>query len=211
MTDLRWSATGLLFENCNCQLVCPGHISFKQKCTHERCVGIWAMHFDSGRFGDTPLAGLNAAVQWETPQLMMAGDWTTAMFVDERADARQREAIEAILSGAAGGPWKVLARFVARRRETLFIPIHFEDAGRKKRMWSDGVFEISVEAIRGKDQADVAVLSNVFNQIHTPVKVLALGHSRVERGAPIEMQGTHALYSSFSWLVNTAPAQETGA
>jgi len=32
-----WFARGLLFENCSCQIVCPGHVHFDQLCTHERC------------------------------------------------------------------------------------------------------------------------------------------------------------------------------
>ena len=37
-----WWARGLIFENCSCTLVCPGHVHFSQPCTHERCVGYWA-------------------------------------------------------------------------------------------------------------------------------------------------------------------------
>lgn len=197
-----WSASGLLFENCNCQLVCPGHLSFKQLCTHERCLGAWAMHFDEGRYGDASLGGLNVVILWDSPKHMIAGGWTTAFFVDERADAAQRDALEAILSGAAGGPWGVLAQFVARRLASRFVPIRFEDAGRKKRMWIEGLLDTTIEAIRGKDKAQEAVLSNVFNQIHAPLQVLALGQTRCsDPQFAIEMRDTHALHSRFSWQV----------
>ncbi len=34
--SVAWWARGLLFENCSCAVVCPGHFHFSQKCTHER-------------------------------------------------------------------------------------------------------------------------------------------------------------------------------
>jgi hypothetical protein len=200
MTVPTWWAEGLLFENCNCQLLCPGHLSFKQLCDQERCLGIWALAFEGGRFEETRLGGLNAAILWDSPRHMIAGNWTTALFVDERADLRQRQAIETILSGRAGGPWQVLGRFVGTRLDTRALPIHLEDAGRTKRMWAEGLFDTSIEALRGKDKTQEAVLSNVFNQIHASTQVLALGKTRcTDRRLPFTTEGTHALHSKFSW------------
>jgi hypothetical protein len=197
-----WSASGLLFENCNCQLVCPGHMGFKQLCTHARCVGHWSIHVDEGRFGETALDGLNAVILYDTPQHMISGGWTEAFYLDERADEAQRRALEAILSGAAGGPWSVLARFVAKRLETRFVPLRFEDAGRKKRMAIEGVFETAIEAIRGQDKEREAALENVFNQIHAPRQVLARGFTRCsDRGFSISNDDSHAIWSRFSWKV----------
>jgi hypothetical protein len=201
-TEPAWWARGLLFENCNCQLLCPGHLSFKQLCTHDRCLGAWAMHLDEGRHGDVSLAGLNAVVLFDAPQRMIAGGWTTALFIDDRCEDRQRAALERILSGAAGGPWAVLARFVARRLESRSVPVHFEDGGRRKRMWVSGALETSIEAIRGRDASQEAVLSNVFNQIHAPLQALALGQTRCfDPRMTFDTSGTHALYSRFSWEV----------
>ncbi len=132
-TNPKWWAKGLLFENCNCQVVCPGHVHFEQLCTFERCVGYWAIHFEDGEFGGIPLAGVNAVVLYDTPQHMISGNWTEAILIDEQASADQRKSIEAIFSGAAGGPWAVLARFVSKRLATRFVPIEIEDLGTTKR------------------------------------------------------------------------------
>ena len=197
-----WRMRGLLFENCNCQLVCPGHISFRQLCTHERCIGNWAIHVEEGRFGEVTLDGLNVVILFDSPQLMVAGGWREVFYLDDRADAAQREALEQILSGGAEGPWAVLARFVGERLPTRYVPIRFEDGGRTKRMSIEGIFETEVEAIRGKDKAEEAVLANVFNQIHAPVQTLALGKTRCTDAAfPLAIEGTHGLYSRFAWEV----------
>ena len=78
-----WRATGLLVENCNCQLLCPGHISFKQRCTNERCHGHWAIHVDEGRFGDIDLADTNVVIVFDAPARMYDGGWTQACYIDE--------------------------------------------------------------------------------------------------------------------------------
>ena len=202
MIETNWWAKGLLFENCNCQLVCPGHFGFRQNCTHERCFGYWGIHFRDGQFGRTALEGLNVVILYDAPQHMSAGGWTELFYIDERADTDQRRALESILSGQAGGPWKVLANFVSTRLDTRFAPILFEDAGRTKRIRIQGYLETDVSAIRGADGSGEAVLSNLFNQIHGPVHVLARGKTQ-STNPPFDfaIDGTHALYSEFSWTV----------
>lgn len=197
---VKWYAKGLLFENCSCQLVCPGHFSFKQLCTHDPCLGHWSIRIEEGLYGDTPLNGLNAVILFKTPRLMISGGWTEMFLVDERADNVQRDAIEHILSGRAGGAWAVLARFVAKRLETRFLPIHFVDNGRVKRMWADGVFDTSIESLRGVDRSQDVVLENMFNQIHAPTQTLAFGSTSVREGElEMDLKGSHALFSHFSW------------
>lgn len=196
----RWRANGLLFENCNCQLICPAHLGFTQRCTPARCLGHWAIHVEAGAYGAVPLDGLNAVIVCDAPQLMISGNWLQAIYIDERADAPQRSALEAIFTGAAGGTWAVLARFVGTRHPTRFVPIRFVDEPRRKAMWIDGCFETGVAPIKGADAAREAVLENVFNQIHAPTQVLAVGTTRyADHGLTFTTDGTHALYSRFSW------------
>jgi len=198
-----WDAEGLLFENCSCQLVCPAHISFKQHCTYDRCRGHWCFHFEGGHFGSTSLGGLNIVIVFDSPQRMYDGGWTEAIYIDERADEAQRLAIETIFKGKAGGPWEILAAFVATWLPTRFVPIRFVDEGREKRMWIEELFETSVKTLRAKDDRGEVRLENLFNQIHGDTHVLARGTTRCRDGAlEIDNDGTHGLYSKFSWAVD---------
>jgi hypothetical protein len=175
-------------------------VSFKQLCTYERCTGHWAIHVERGVYGQVALDGLNALVVFDSPQQMYAGGWTEALYLDDRAEPGQEEALETILSGRAGGPWAVLARFVGTWLETRRVPIRVEDEGRRKRMRVEEIFETTVEALKGVDPERDVLLTNLFNQIHGPVHVLARGSTKVrDRGLAFEIQGTHGLYSRFSW------------
>jgi hypothetical protein len=199
----NWWAKGLLFENCNCQIVCPGHVSFKQLCTHERCIGHWAIHIEEGEFRGTSLNGLNVVILYNGPQQMFSGDWTELLYIDERASLAQRQAVENILKGQVGGPWVVLSRFVSKRLETRFLPIHFEDQGRRKKMWVDGLFDTTVESIKGRDRDREVLFENMFNQIHAPTQIIASGSTRhAGEEFPLSTVSTHALYSRFSWTGN---------
>lgn len=202
MSGTSWWVKGQLIENCNCTSVCPGHMSFKQLCTHERCIGAWGVRIEEGRYGEVILDGLDAVIFWDSPQHMIAGGWTVLSLVSDRADEAQRDAFEKIVSGQSGGPWAVLGRFIANRLPTRYVPLRFEDGGRRKRMHAEGLFDMVVEAIRGRDKTREVLLENVFNQIHAPTQVLALGLTLLS--APefrFETEGTYAIYSRFSWEV----------
>ena len=198
----RWWARGLLFENCNCQTVCPGHVRFEQLCTHERCLGYWAIRFDDGELDGVKLGGVRALIAYESPQRMIDGAWTQVIVVDESATPGQRTAVEAILTGQVGGPWAVLARFVSKRLETRFLPIEIEDSGTAKRVEVRDLIESSIQAIRGRDRSKTVTFENMFNQIHAPSQVIATGSTRYEDGViSVQTDGTHALYSEFHWKV----------
>ena len=197
-----WWARGLLFESCNCQVVCPGHVHFSQNCTHERCIGYWALRFDEGRFGDTRLDGVRAVVAFECPQLMIAGDWTEVLLIDEEASPDQRAAVEAILSGEAGGPWQVLARFVSEWLPTRFVPVEIDDEGKVKRVRVGRLLDASVEDIRGWDRDLPVTFQNMFNQIHAPTQTIARGQTHGDIGGiRLRNEATHGLHSRFEWRV----------
>ncbi|HAK56937.1 MAG: DUF1326 domain-containing protein [Vicinamibacterales bacterium] len=200
MTETPWRAKGLLFENCSCQLICPAHVSFKQYCQNDRCRGHWSMHITEGRYGEVSLDGLNIVVAFDSPVQMYSGNWTQVFYVDERADAAQRQALETIFRGQAGGPWQTLAGFVSKQLDTRYVPMTFEDAGRLKRLTIPEVFDTTIQAIRGSDNTSEAVLSNLHNVIHGPVHVLARGTTDHTDGPlDIHNEKTHGLYSDFSW------------
>jgi hypothetical protein len=198
-----WWARGLLFENCNCQSVCPGHVHFDQLCTFDRCVGYWTIRIDEGAFGEIDLGDVRAVLAYDSPQHMIDGDWIESIVIDEAASREQRSAVETILTGRAGGPWETLARFVGRRLETRFLPIRIDDEERRKRVVIPELLDGTVEPIRGRDRDKPVRLENMFNQIHAKSQVIATGATSYDDGEiVIDTQQSHALWSSFDWSVS---------
>jgi hypothetical protein len=206
-TPSAWYARGLIFENCSCTLVCPGHMHFSQNCTYERCKGYWALRFDEGAFGGVSLAGTRALVAFDTPQKMVDGGWIETIIIDEGASAAQRSAIETILTGRAGGPWEKLAAFVGTWRPIEFRPIVFDDEGAVKRASIVDRLKSVVTQIRGRDKSKPVLFENIFNQIHAPTQVVALGESDYDDGVvKFKTHGSHGLFSNFEWRVSGAGA-----
>jgi len=202
---MDWWARGLLFENCNCQLVCPGHLHFSQLCTHERCLGYWAIRVDDGQFESVALAGVKAFIAFDSPQRMVSGDWTEVVIIDPSASQEQREAMELVLTGRAGGPWEVLAKFVGRWLETRFLPIEFSEEAGTITARIAGLLEAAISEIRGRDRSKPVLFENIFNQIHAPRQVLATGNTAYDDGViRIDTARTHALHSRFEWRVESA-------
>ena len=198
-----WWAEGLLFENCNCTAVCPGHIHFSQKCTHNVCRGFWAIRFVAGRVEQpvtVDLAGIDAVVVYETPQVMVDGGWKQLIIVSDHATEDQRRAVEGIITGVHGGPWEVLARFVAEPLPTRAAPVRIEDDPGRKSVTVNGLLTGAVEAIRGWNRDRPVTFENIYNKIHDSTQVIAQGSTRYDDGEiVIANDGTHGLWSRFRW------------
>ncbi len=197
-----WRAKGLIFENCSCTLVCPGHLHFSQRCTHERCKGYWAIRIDEGEFDGVSLAGTRAVIAFDCPQRMIDGGWIETIVIDESASPSQRQALETLFTGRAGGPWAKLAAFVGTRRPTEFRQIDLADEGATKRATIVDRLKTVVTQIRGRDRSKPVLFENIFNQIHAPTQVIALGDAEYDDGA-IRFSNTqsHGLFSHFEWTV----------
>ena len=199
-TSTSWFARGLIFENCSCTLVCPGHMHFSQLCTHERCKGYWAIRIDEGDLGGVALGGTRALVAFDTPQRMIDGGWAQTIIIDRSATSDQRRALETLLTGGAGGPWAKLAAFVATRQPTEFRQIEFVDEGPTKRATIADRLKSVVSQIRGRDRSKPVLFENIFNQIHAPAQIIALGDAEYDDGVVrFSNKQTHGLFSNFDW------------
>jgi hypothetical protein len=120
-----WRVSGDWFDVCNCAIPCP--CTFAQPPTEGYCEGILAWHIGEGRFGDVDLDGLSVVGLGAFDGNIWAGAKADmAMFVDERADDDQREALQAIWSGQAGGWPAYFGEMIGNMRGMEFAQIDFE-------------------------------------------------------------------------------------
>jgi hypothetical protein len=105
--DVTWTLNGTVLVACNCDFGCP--CNFNALPTQGYCEGGWTWHVDEGTFGDVPLDGLTFSVFVKWPGAIHEGDGEAVIFLDERADEPQRDAIRTLVGGDVGGPWGILA------------------------------------------------------------------------------------------------------
>ena len=93
--------------------------------------GVLAWHVREGRYGDVKLDGLTLVALGEFEGNLWAGEAKAVMgmYLDEKADERQREALQAIFGGQAGGWPAGFAANIGEMRGMEFVPIAFEVAG----------------------------------------------------------------------------------
>ena len=190
----------MLFENCTCQLLCPAHVSFKQKCEGEQCFGYWGVRFEEGRVGEFDIHPQNAAVLYQSPPSMFEGDWTFQLYLDGSVSTAQQNIVEQILTGSLGGPWHIINQFVSNRLETRNTVIDFSDNGRTKTFQVSDALSSTLHAVENQTTGEVVTLNHLHNVVHSPVQYLAKGSSKVT--GPVlnwSSKQKHSLYSQFSW------------
>jgi hypothetical protein len=146
-----WRLSGDYFENCNCSVVCPCLISPAPPLTSRPTQGVCdvalAFHIDTGNYGDVALDGLNLALIAHTPGPMAEGNWTAAVYVDDRASDRQAEALGAIFGGAEGGPMAAFAPLIDTNLGVKKVPITYRVSGKNRSAEIPGIMHMSVEPL----------------------------------------------------------------
>jgi hypothetical protein len=127
-TDIpHWKVSGDFFDVCKCNIACP--CTFAQAPTYGDCEGVLAYHIKNGYYGDeTSLNGLNVLALSYFKGNIWEGNTkaSIASYVDERADQQQRNALQMIFSGKAGGFMAEFAKLIGDDRGVNFAPIRFE-------------------------------------------------------------------------------------
>ncbi len=147
-----WYVEGVEFSNCNCSYGCP--CQFEALPTYGDCRGVEVHRIDKGHFGDVDLTGLKIALFYAWPGPIFEGKGQLQAVIDERADEKQRKALETILHGKeteeAATHWWVFCAMSDTIHDTLFKPIDFEVdiEGRTARAVIPGVLESTGSPIR---------------------------------------------------------------
>jgi hypothetical protein len=151
MADVpRWHVTGDWFDTCKCSVPCP--CTFAQPPTTGDCDGILAWHIRRGSYGDVRLDGLSVmGLLAFTGNIWEGQKASMAMFIDEQADERQREALQLIFGGRVGGWPAIMATFIGdvRGMEFARIDFHVDDDLASWRAEIPGKLTSSAEALGG--------------------------------------------------------------
>jgi hypothetical protein len=172
----KWQVSGDYFETCNCDYLCPCiYTNLAGKPTHTYCDVAMVYHIDKGHFDGTQLDGLNFAVVAHTPDAMGLGNWEVGLIIDERADAKQREALAGIGSGQAGGPISALAPLVTKMLGVEYKPIHFQKSGLGLSASVAGMLDEAVEGTPSPTSAGQPLF--LENTLHPANPKIALAHA----------------------------------
>ena len=128
----NWWWKGQIFETCNCQaFACP--CNFTSIPTDGTCKSVAAYRIHEGAYGDVRLDGLTLGMVYSWPNAIHEGNGRAVVYIDERADEAQREALAKIGRGEAGegGPFAIFATTYSEPAAVVYGPIEIEHDGKR--------------------------------------------------------------------------------
>jgi hypothetical protein len=147
------------------------------------------------------LDGLNVVTILRSPGPIVDGNLSIAVYLDEGADERQRETLQMIFAGAAGGPMGGLAPLISSVLGTKTMPITFRKEGKRRAVEIPGVMQIAVDAVPGADSQKEISLINVhpFAPEGLTVAIGDAGSTWADYGMRWDNSGKNGLYAKIRW------------
>jgi hypothetical protein len=143
----KWFFDADYLQACNCDYGCPCEFSAPPSSGFCEGMGVWRI--EKSEFDGLSLDGtcLGFAAKW--PGAIHEGNGTVVLFIDEKASAKQREALLEIGSGKAGGlPFEILATTFSTLLESRFVPFDFRLDGLKSSVRLSDDLQIALEPIK---------------------------------------------------------------
>lgn len=136
------------FETCNCAYGCPCNLSSIP--TDGTCKAIDAWKIRQGRYGDLSLDRLGVALLLSWPNPIHEGNGRCVVYIDEKANEQQREALRAIATGQAGGggPFEIFASTYSEPPRVVFGSLELEREGKRARIRAGDLAQADLQPIR---------------------------------------------------------------
>lgn len=104
---LDWRVRGSYFEGCNCEAICPCRSVGGRPggpSTFGECFGALSWHIQEGHADDIDLSDLRTVLSLRYyDRVQPSTPWEVVLYVDDRADGDQLDALADIFLGRAGG------------------------------------------------------------------------------------------------------------
>ncbi len=197
--DAKWKVAGTYFEACNCNAACP--CVFTGPPTDGECNALLAWHVDQGNFDGTRLDGLNAALFAHAPGHMLQTKWKVALYVDQKANDKQRDAMTKIFSGQAGGHLAALGPLIGEVLGVKSAAIDYRANGKQRSLTIPQVAQMEIEALVGQGGQDVTLSNIPFTAVpgYPAVVCQSKQLSYHDHGYSVEVSQKNGFYSPFSY------------
>ncbi len=195
----QWSVKGTYFEACNCDVACP--CVFTSAPTDGTCTVLVAWHVDQGNFGSVNMRDLNVVLAAHAPGHMLQTKWKVALYLDERANDAQKDALGKIFSGQAGGHLAALGPLIGEVLGVKSVPIEYLAKGKQRSMRVPGVAAAEIEGLAGQGEAQVTITNHPFTPVPGYPAVVAKSKTATynDYGLKLGVSGKNGFYSPFAY------------
>jgi hypothetical protein len=195
-----WEIKGAELVNCTCEYGC--NCQFNALPDKGHCHAVAGIQIDEGHYGPTKLDGLRIAAIFKWPGAIHEGNCEAIAFVDENADAEQREALLKIMTGQDTDPFAtmfaVYASTVTKMNAPVFtkIDLELDIDGRRGRIFVKDYIDTKGEPIRnkvtGKEARTQIVMPEGFEYA---VAEIGSASSMTKGPVQVEMKDTYGQFA----------------
>jgi hypothetical protein len=198
---MAWTIDGELILNCSCTVFCPCVVSLGVHPPTEGYCQAWAgVRVDRGEIDGVGVAGLNVGMLLDIPGKMERGNWTLALWIDERATDEQFAALERVMSGKARGTTGLFRILVGNYLGAERAPISFTTEGATRRLGVGKLIQGAVAPIAGKRPGEDVMIVNTEYWMGPEVTVARAEQGRVRAfGRVWNFEGRSAEICAISW------------
>ena len=197
----NWKLKGDFVMSCNCTVFCPCVLSLGQHPPTEGYCQTWAgVRIDEGRFGDVDLSGIKFGFMADIPGRLARGNWTMALFVDDKAPVQASKALTWIMTGRAGGSTALLKILAGSFLGVRQVPIVYETQGDTRIVRIEKIVDGAITPVRGKDEVENVVIRNSGYWIAPNITVSKADKSRFRAfGRNWNFEGRSAEICQLDW------------
>ncbi len=124
---MAWQMDATMLEMCSCKALCPCWLGPDTVPDQGWCAGALLIDIEKGAIDGQDVGGCRAALAAWWPGNFFAGNGTARLYLDSRASAAQRSALEAVFSGKKGGMFgTVLGPAVTKWLPAKSVPIDIQ-------------------------------------------------------------------------------------
>jgi hypothetical protein len=203
MSD-QWEISAAQFANCNCAFGCP--CQFNAPTTNGFCEAVVSNLIHEGQFNGAILNGLGFLMLAQWPGEIAEGNGRQQIIIDERADDKQREAIEKIALGQTGQPGSniffIYNSTMSEVFDTLYMPLEITiDVGaRKARTVCPGLANSTgspmINPFSGEESRAAIHLPGGLEYTYAEMGV---GNSSVTADIALELTDSYGQFSHIHW------------
>jgi hypothetical protein len=121
---MDWRVAGAYLESCNCDAICPCRMvdgAVGGRSTFGICFGLLGWRIDEGHADGLDLSGFGVALACRYDDDEPGSPWSLVLYVDDRADTPQRDALTEIFLGRRGGPHVLKLPWVRKPSDVVAV------------------------------------------------------------------------------------------
>lgn len=176
-----WQLSATVAESCSCTISCP--CNFGGRPNRMPCEGNRMISIDSGRYGDTDLAGVQFLVTFEM------GTWSKIYLTDKVTPAQER-AVNALLPIAFAGFHKTMLSMSK-------VPVTMEISDSRVR-FSTPESSVDMEVVRGFNGQAIRIANLPSPQLQDYTQFRSVSHTHTSATHTWKHSGTNGFVSKFN-------------